>query len=155
MLSAVFRFIRLPILLIVIWAIGRFSMGLFGVPYTPRSNATFSLVVLTLITSLYYGALSKSVGNFSWLGTAMVGGAIGFVAQIFIFVATIVSLVGGLDTYFVNWDAINVPEGTAVTMSNALPARASGLVINMLLAAAEACIGRLLAGLAPKPVTQS
>jgi hypothetical protein len=152
MLSAAFRFIRLPMLLIVIWAIGRFSMGVFGVPYTPRSNATFSLVVLTLITSIYYGALSKSVGNFNWLGTAMVGGAIGLFAQIFVFTATMVSLAGGLDTYFVNWDAINAPEGTVVTWSNALPSRASGLVINTLLAAAEACIGRLLAGLAPKPV---
>jgi len=153
MLSSAFRFIHLPIVLIALWAIGRFSMGLFGVPYSPRSNATFSVVVLTLISSLYYGALSKSVGNFSWLGTAIVGGAIGLVAQIFIFTATIVSLAGGLDTYFVNWDAINAPEGTVVNMSNALPARASGLVINTLLAAAEACIGRLLAGLAPKPTT--
>jgi len=149
MLSAAFRFIRLPMVLIVIWTIGRFSMGLFGVAYSPRSNATFSLVVLTLITSLYYGALSKSVGNFNWLGTLMVGGAIGLVAQIFIFAATIISLVGGLDTYFVHWDAVGVAEGTAVTMSNALPSRAGGLVINIVLAAVEACVGRLLAGLAP------
>jgi hypothetical protein len=77
-------------------------MGLAGVAYSPRSNATISVVVLTLITSLYYGALSKSVGNFSWLGTAMVGGAIGLMAQIFIFAATIISLANGFDTYFVN-----------------------------------------------------
>jgi len=149
MLAAAFRFIRLPIVLIAIWTIGRFSMNLAGVAYSPRSNATFSVVVLTLITSIYYGALSKSVGNFSWLGTAMVGGSIGFVAQVCIFAATIISLAGGLDTYFVNWDAINATEGTAVTWANALPSRATGLVINVVLAAAEACVGRLLAGLAP------
>ncbi len=149
MLATAFRFIRLPMVLIALWTIGRFSMGLAGVAYSPRSNATFSVVVLTLITSLYYGALSKSVGNFNWLGTIMVGGAIGLVAQLFIFTATLISLAGGLDTYFVNWDAINVAEGTPVTWSNALPARASGLVINVILAAIEACVGRLLAGLAP------
>jgi hypothetical protein len=73
------------------------------------------------------------------------------VAQIFIFTATIISLAGGFDTYFVNWDAINVAEGTPVTWSNALPARATGLVINVVLAGLEACIGRLLSGLAPSP----
>jgi hypothetical protein len=149
MLSSAFRFIRLPIVLIFLWTIGRFTMGLAGVAYSPRSNAVFSVVVLTLITSIYFGALSKSVGNFSWLGTAMVGGAIGLVAQVCIFTATVISLAGGLDTYFVNWDAINATEGTVVTWANALPSRASGLLINVVLAMIEACVGRLLAGLAP------
>jgi hypothetical protein len=149
MLAAAFRFIRLPMLLIAIFTIGRFCMGLLDKPFTPRNNAMFSVVVLTAITSIYYGALSKNVGNFSWLGTLMVGGAIGLVAQVFIFAATMISLAGGFNTYFVNWDAINVPEGTVINMANALPARLRGLVTGTLIAGVVACVGRLLAGLAP------
>src|SRR5574341_1142423 len=73
MLSSVLRFVRLPFLLIAIWAIGRFTLGVLGVPYTPRSNAAFSVVVLTIISCLYYGALSGKIGGFGWGGTALAG----------------------------------------------------------------------------------
>ncbi|MEK7728341.1 MAG: hypothetical protein AAB354_07985 [candidate division KSB1 bacterium] len=144
MLSSVIRFVRLPLVMLAIWAVGRFAMGLFGVPYGPRPNATFSVVVLTLITSIYYGALSNRIGGFDWKGTALVGASIGVVGQLLIIVFTLVSLIGGLETYFVNWDAINLPEGTAVTVSTAVTARATGFFVNVILATLEACVGRLL-----------
>jgi hypothetical protein len=151
MLSSVLRFVRLPFVLLTIWAIGRFSLGLFGVPYGPRPNATFSVVVMTLISSLYFGALSKSIGGFDWKGTALVGAAIGVFAQLLIIVFTVVSLVGGLDTYFVNWDALNVTPETPITWGTVVFARGTGIIINTILAALEACVGRLLfANFAPK-----
>ena len=61
MVSRVLRFVRLPWLLLFLFAIFRFILGLRGVPYAPRGNAMFSVVVLTIVSALYWGALSKRV----------------------------------------------------------------------------------------------
>ena len=153
MLSSVLRFVRLPFALLTIWAIGRFTIGFFA-EFSPRTNATFSVVVMTLITCLYFGALSKPVGGFDWKGTVLVGAVIGVFAQLLIILFTVVSLAGGFNTYFVHWDALNVSPDTPITWSTVVFARGTGIVINTILAALEACVGRLLfSGLASTPKT--
>ena len=150
MFFRILRFIRLPLLLIVLFAIGRFSLGVAGVPYTPRGNAIFSIVGLTFISSFYWGALSGRVGGFSWLGAALIGVALGLFSQILIFGATALSYALDLKTsYFLHWDALNVPEGTAVTMKDALKIRAGGLVVGPIIPGVIALIGRALGALAP------
>ena len=150
MLKAAIRFVRLPLLLLLIWAIARFSLGLAGVPYAPRGNAMFSIFGLTMISCLYFGALSKRVGGFSWAGTLLVGMVIGVFGQILIFLATLVSYMGDLNTYFVHWDALNVPEGITVPMAKALLTRLSGVLIGgALISPIAAAIGRALGKLAP------
>src|SRR5918998_3501012 len=126
MFLRVLRFVRLPLVLIVIWTIARFSVGLAGTPYAPRGNAMFSIVGLTIISALIYGAMSKRVGGFSWVGTILIGVVLGLFSQILIFTATLVSYVANLNTYFIHWDALNIPEGTIVPMKQALMARAGG-----------------------------
>ncbi len=151
MLSSVLRFVRLPFVLLAIWAIGRFTMGFFA-EFSPRTNATFSVVVMTLITSLYFGALSKSVGGFDWKGTALVGAAIGVFAQLLIIFFTAVSLAANLETtsYFLLREAVGVEPDAPITWSTMVIARGFGIIINTILAALEACLGRLLfAGFAP------
>ena len=64
MIARVLRFVRLPLLLLLIFAAARFSLGVAGVPYAPRGNAMFSIVGLTFISSFYFGALSRRVGGF-------------------------------------------------------------------------------------------
>ena len=152
MLTRVLRFVRLPLLLLVIFAIARFSLGLAGVPYAPRGNAMFSLVVLSMISSVYFGALSGRVGGFGWGGAILIGIVIGLFAQILIFTATFISYAAHLNTYFTHWDALNVPEGTTVSMSQALRIRAGGLLFGPISSAVVALIGRALGGLAPNPV---
>jgi hypothetical protein len=153
MFSQVLRFVRLALLLLLLYAVLRFLLGpVFHVPYAPRGNAMFSVLGLAIISSFYFGALSGRVGGFGWGGALLVGYLIGLFAQILIFTATLVSYAAGLNTYYVHWDALNVPEGTAVTMAQALTTRAGGLVTGSLMAAVLACAGRLLFGpLAPKP----
>jgi hypothetical protein len=152
MLGRVLRFVRLPLLLLVIYAIARFTLGAKGVPYAPRGNAMFSIVGLTFVSSVYFGALSRKVGGFGWGGTALVGGTIGFFAQVLIFVATWLSYAAGIETsYFRHWDALNVPEGTIVPMATALQARAGGLVVGTILGVVAGLIGRLFGALAPAP----
>ena len=68
MIGRVLEFVRLPLVLLVIYAAARFSLGLAGVPYAPRGNAMVSVVELTIISSIYF-ALSGKVGGFGWAGT--------------------------------------------------------------------------------------
>jgi len=150
MLRRVLRFVRLPLVMLVLFAIGRFSLGLAKVPYAPRGNAIFSIVVLAIVSSIYFGALSGKVGGFSWSGAILTGVVIGFFAQLLIFSATLATYLGGLDTYFVHWDALNIPEGTTITMSQALGKRAGGLIAGPITTMVAALIGRCLAALAPE-----
>jgi hypothetical protein len=126
MVGRVLRFIRLPLLLLVIFAVARFSLGAAGFPYAPRGNAMFSIVGLTFISSFYFGALSHKVGGLSChIGTS----------------------------YFRHWDALNVSAGAVVPMGTALATRAGGILVGPILAIVPALIGRALAALAPEPAT--
>ena len=154
MIARVLRFVRLPLLLLLIYAVARFALGANGVPYAPRGNAMFSIVGLTFISAVYFGALSRRLGGFGWGGTALVGYSLGLWAQILIFVATWLSFAAGIETsYFRHWDALNVPEGTVVTMAAAMQARAGGIVVGPIIAIVPALIGRLLSALAPEAGT--
>jgi hypothetical protein len=152
MIGRVLRFVRLPFLLLLIFAIARFTLGVKGVPYAPRGNAMFSIVGLTLVSSFYFGALSRRVGGFGWGGTALTGYIIGLYAQILIFTLTWISYVGGFETsYFRHWDALNVPPDTVVPLGVAMTKRAGGLVVAPIVSAVVAFIGRLASALAPDP----
>jgi hypothetical protein len=151
MIGQVVKFIRLPLVLLVVFAVARFSLGVAGVPYTPRGNAMFSVVGLTMISCVYFGALSGKVGGFGWGGSVLVGICLGFFAEALIFGATLVSYMAGLNTYFVHWDALNVPEGTVVSLGRAMATRAGGLVAGPILGTVFALLGRVLGALAPAP----
>jgi len=150
MIGRVLRFVRLPFVLLFLFAVGRFSLGAAGVPYAPRGNAVFSIVGLTFVSSFYFGALSRKVGGFGWGGTLLVGYSLGLFGQILIFTATLLSFAMNIETsYFRHWDALNVPPGTIVPMAKAMGTRAGALLVGPIFAIVPAVIGRLLSGLAP------
>ena len=120
MIGRVLRFVRLPLLLLLIYAVARFALGAKGFPYAPRGNAMFSIIGLSFVSAVYFGALSRRIGGFGWGGTALVGLSIGLWGQILIFTATWLSYAMGIETsYFRHWDALNVTEGTIVPMATA------------------------------------
>ena len=152
MFGRVLRFIRLPLLLILIYAGARFMLGAKGVPYAPRGNAMFSILGVTLVSSFYFGALSRRVGGFGWSGTALIGYSLGLYSQILIFTATWLSYHFGIESsYFRHWDALNVPPGTMVPMEVAMRTRAGALLVAPLIALVPAFVGRLLSALGPDP----
>jgi hypothetical protein len=156
MVGRVLRFIRLPLLLLFIFAVARFSLGASGVPYAPRGNAMFSIVGLTFVSSFYFGAMSRKVAGLGWGGTLLTGYFIGLFAQILIFSATWLSYAMNIEgSYFRHWDALNVPEGTLVPMGAAMAKRAGALVIGPIFAMVPALIGRALSALAPEPATKN
>jgi len=155
MFGSVLRLVRLPLLLLLIWAVARFSLGLAGFPYAPRGNAMFSIVGLTFISCIYWGALSGRIAGLDWRGTVLVGIAIGLSGQVLIFLATLVSLIGGLNTYFVHWDALNIPEGSPVEFGHTMISRALGLAFGgVLVPTIMALVGRALGGLIPRPASR-
>lgn len=150
MIKRALLFIRLPIVLLVLWTVMRFLMGTaFGVPYAPRGNAVFSVLGLTAISSIYYGALSKRIGHFSWLGTIVIGFLLAEIGQVLIFSATALSYGIGRETYFTHWDALNVPEGTVVPIAEAMTRRSVAFLVAPILPIVCAIIGRILSGLMP------
>jgi len=157
MFLRVLRFVRLPLVMLVIWTVLRFLLGpVFGVPYVPRGNAMFSIVVLTIISALYFGALSRHVGNFNWVGTILIGVVLGLFSQILIFAFTLISYAADINSYYTHWDALNVPEGTLAPMSQAMASRAGGLLFGAISGTIVTLIGRaLLGGLAPRPAADS
>jgi hypothetical protein len=151
MVSRVLRFVRLPLLLLVIFTVARFLLGANGVPYTPRGNATFSIIGLTFISCFYFGALSRTLGGFTWGGTLFVGYTIGLAAQILIFLATWLSYALGIETsYFRHWDALNLPPDTVAPMGTAMMIRLQGLLVGPLIGLVPTAIGRAASALAPE-----
>ncbi|MFY9223428.1 MAG: hypothetical protein WAQ98_12215, partial [Blastocatellia bacterium] len=69
----IIKFLRLPMALILIVAIIRLSLGPAGVEYGIRSNAASSVLMINIFSCIYFGALSKKVGKFSFLGTILIG----------------------------------------------------------------------------------
>ncbi|HZS44141.1 MAG TPA: hypothetical protein VFC63_03500 [Blastocatellia bacterium] len=149
MIGRVFSLLRLPFLLIVIWVVARFALGLAGVPYAPRGNAMFSVLGLSLISSVYFGGLARKLAGLGWGGTILVGIFIGLFAEILILIATFVSYQAHLNTYYTHWDALNIPEGTTVPLARAMATRVGGLIAGPILCTIAALIGRILSGLLP------
>jgi hypothetical protein len=141
----VLRFVRMPLVLLLIFAIARFALGATNaVPYAPRGNAMFSIVGLTLISCVYYGAMSKKVGGFGWLATILMAVIIMEWAQVLIFIATFVSVKGGFtNSYFIHWDSLNIKEGQVLTLSEIMMKRVGAFVVAPITAIVATVVGRL------------
>jgi hypothetical protein len=138
--------------LILLVAIIRLSLGPMGVQYGLRSNAASSVLMLNIISCVYFGALARKVGKFSFLQIILMGITLGLFTQIIIFSFTFISYVADIkDSYFANWDALNVKQGTIVPMATALKTRMGGLVVGPIFSTILALIGSLLSFLAPEP----
>jgi hypothetical protein len=152
MFSRVLRFVRMPLVLLLLWALLRFMLlPVFHIPYAPRGNAMISVLGMMIISCLYYGAMSGRVGGFNWVGTVLIGLTLGLWTQVLIFLATVISLAAGVETYYVHWDALNIPEGTHAAMAQAIRTRVGGLVVGPILGIIVTLVGRaLFSALAPK-----
>jgi hypothetical protein len=142
------RILRLYFLLLLLFTVGRLAMT--SVPYE-KGHQVFSLVTLTALSAIYYGAFSRR-----WLGyrvsqAALLGALIGLSAQVVIFTVTLVSYSVGFDNYFTNPRAllgINAPPD-AIPFGRAMAMRAGGLFANTITATIVACLGWAMGGLLP------
>jgi hypothetical protein len=146
-MGSYFRYAKFATVWIVLFFIGRIVLGAFGVPYATGTNV-FSLVTLSYFAALFYGAFSRRLWGLKATQAMMTGAVIAISAQVLIFLATLVSYLAGVDTYFNHPTALNVEE--AILLGEALQARAFGLVVNPIVASIVAVIGWAMGNLIPE-----
>lgn len=140
--------IRLHLVMVAVFAAGRWAQGLGGLPYE-RGHHVFSLVAMTFLSTAITAAFCRRWRGYG-LGRALaLGVAMGFVTQLVIFLSTVASYALGLQTYFNHPRALNVEA--AIPLGQAITIRAGGIVFGSLAQVVTAGIGWLLGGLLPRP----
>ena len=139
-------FIRLPLLLIVVFFAGRLAMGAAGASYDV-ANRVFSMVILQVHLALIWGALGRSVKHYRLVETVMAVVLIVFVSQALIFVGTAGSYLAGASTFFNYPEALN--SATPLEFAPAMAARSVTLVANCIFGAILGAIGWFFGPLAP------
>lgn len=140
-------FIRLPLLLVFIFFVGKLALGAAGVSYE-TSNQFFSMVILQVHLAILWGGVGRRYGGYSIGGAVTAVVMIVLFSQILIWGATLVSYAAGLNTYFN--DPMAVMRTTEpVSFGIAMGSRAFGLVVNCVIGAILGTIGYALGGLIP------
>jgi hypothetical protein len=143
---------RLYLLLLAICTVGRWLMGTFAVPYE-KGHHVCSIVILTLYAAIFYGAFCRRWRRFRLWQAAGLALTIGFISQVVIFAATLLSYGLGLHTYFNHPVAVLGPEGAGVTevpFGQAMLSRVGGLIVNPILTGIAGAIGWAMGGLLPE-----
>jgi hypothetical protein len=102
------RLARLYFVLLAVVAGLRWTLGLSGVPYEKVTDK-FSIVILTLFSSLFYTAFCRRWRGFRILPAVGLAMTFGVVSQLVILLSTVVSYLIGRPTYFNNPTALNQP----------------------------------------------
>ena len=140
------RIARLYLVLLAMFAVARFAQGAMGVEYA-KAHHVFSIVMLTLMASIFYAAFCRRWRGFRLLRAMGLGLTFGLMAELVIFLATMISYALGLDTFFNNPTALN--QTAAVPLAQAVVIRARGLLILPVITAVMGAIGWALGGLLP------
>jgi hypothetical protein len=141
------RLARLYFLLLAIFTIGRWMMGTFFARPYDRGNPVFSIVTLTALSAVFYGAFCRRWRGFSAWQSAIMGFIMGLASQIVIMLATALSYSLHLQTYFNHPIALNSPE--PLPFGAAMLTRLGGLVANPITAGITGALGWAFGGLLP------
>jgi hypothetical protein len=146
-ISEYLRLARPYFVVLAIFAVGRWAMGVRGVRYED-GHQVFSIVIMTALSCFYYAAFTRRWRGyklFPAVGLAMV---LGLTSQMVIFAATGLSYALGMDTYFTHPTALNVQE--PLPAAAAMMRRAAGLVGNTITSGIIGGLGWALGGLLPE-----
>ena len=141
------RIARLYVVLLAIFAVARFAQGAMGVSYA-KAHHVFSIFVLTVMASVFYAAFCRRWRGFRILQAMGLGATFGLIAQVVIFLATVISYLAGIETFFNHPTALN--QESAVPLGRAIAIRAPALLIFPIINAIAAAIGWALGGLLPE-----
>ena len=141
------EFIRLAIVLLVLFFIGKLVVGALGGSYDLGIRLV-AMVPMTIHLALLWGAMTRAFRG-EGKGSAFITGAcIALVAQLLIFSGTMLSYLLGVSTHFNEPMAI-VGADQEVTLGQAFLARVGGVVFNPILGGIAGLIGWALGGLIP------
>lgn len=147
------QFVLLPILLVVIFFLGRLMMGAaLGVNKSTYdlANRVFSMVILQVHVALLWAAVGRRYRGYSLRQSITAVVCVTVVSQVLIFAATALSYMAGVDTLFTFPEALNSVD--PVAFNEALVRRTVTFIVNCVLVAIAGGIGWALGGLVPGPV---
>jgi hypothetical protein len=139
---------KFGVVVILISALGRWGISLAGVPYFPRGNVIFSIVLACTYVTLCYGAFTPRLYNLTFLQALVPPVIIVLVGQLLVVASTLVTYMLGMDSYFNNPEALNVAEKMA--FGDAMVTRLAAIVPNVISGAVACSIGQGLGKLMPK-----
>jgi hypothetical protein len=140
------RVARFYFLLLALFTVGRWAQSLMHVEYA-RGHHVFSIVTLTLLSSVYFSAFCRRWRGYSLLEAAMLGMMLGLAAQLVIVLSTALSYALGMHTFFNHPTALNA--SAEVPLNEALVRRLEGLVAGPISNGIVAILGWILGGTLP------
>jgi hypothetical protein len=140
------RVTRPYMVLLAVFTVGRLVLGFTGVPYE-RGHHVFSIVILSLLSSMFYGGFCRKWRGYTVAQALAVGATIGVMSQLVIFLLTFLSYALHVDTYFVNPRALNAPG--PISFAAAMAGRLGGLVINTATHSVAAALGWVVGATLP------
>jgi hypothetical protein len=126
---------------LAIVALGRWVLSLRGYPYE-KGTDKFSIVILTMIAAVLYGAFARRFCKYTILQAAGLGATLALIGQIVVVASTLASYAIGRQTYFNHPLAVGIRDATVVVpFATAVTVRAGGLVVNVLFSGVLGAIG--------------
>lgn len=148
-MSEKLAFVRLPIILIGVFFIGRIVMSLAGASYE-SGNRVFSMVILETHLALIWGAVARRYEGYGVAGALQIGLLIGLVTQVLVFGGTVFSDLAGIETYFNNPLAVTGTSAEPITFGYSVLLRLGGLVGNTVFSAILAGVGWAMGSFIPE-----
>jgi hypothetical protein len=142
-----FKLMRFYLVLLALFTVGRWALSLGGAEYA-KTHQIFSLVILTNISALYYGFVSRTFLGAGVKRAVLLGVSLAAVSQLVIVVSMLVSYGLGMETFFNHPTALNVDQ--AMPFGQAVGTRAMGFVINVIVNGVFGALGWLIAMVVPK-----
>jgi uncharacterized membrane protein (DUF485 family) len=146
MLREYLKIARPFLVLLLLFAIGRWTIGVRGLDYS-KGHHIFSLVTLTLLGCIFCAAFARRWLGYPIMRAVGLGMLLGFSAQLVIVLATALSYMLGMHTYFNHPTALNA-EGP-LAFGPAMGRRLGGLVVNTVFAGIAAALGWFFGGALP------
>jgi hypothetical protein len=146
-MSEYLRLARLYLVVLAIFTVGRWIMGVKGVPYE-QGHHVFSIVIMTALSCLYYAAFTRRWRGYKLFKAVGLAMTLGLASQIVIFAATGLSYALGMDTYFTHPTALNTEA--AIPAGAAMGRRGMALVGNTITSGIIGGLGWALGGLLPE-----
>jgi len=141
------KLLRFYLVLLAIFTVGRWGLSLAGADYD-KTHQVFSIVILTNISSLYYGLLVRSFVGGGVKRAIVLGASMAVASQVVIFASTALSYMLGMHTFFNHPRALNAVE--AVPFGQAIVGRSITFVANIVTNAITGALGWLIAGVVPR-----
>jgi hypothetical protein len=141
------RLARLYLVVLAIFTVGRWIMGVRGFPYE-RGHHVFSIVIMTTLSCLYYAAFVRRWRGYPLFRAVGLVMTLALISQVVILTATALSYALGMDTYFNHPTALNVDA--PLPLAQAMVVRVRGLVGNTISSGIIGGLGWALGGLLPE-----